>query len=271
VSTGKQDCWISLPITKYQSGTLRECAAQVVQEVEINVSVNGRYVHTLTCSPWDIEELAVGYLFFKNTIKSRLDIESVQINKAAGVAEVLLATKPEQPGNQKTQACETAEGKTSHKKPHFRDAAGLPFVESTLQVQAGQINSLAVHLEKNSLLFKKTGGVHSALLVKDNEVAAWFEDIGRHSAVDKLAGWCVLNDVDTANSILLFSGRVPYEIITKAIHLRCPIVISPGAPTNLSIELAALHGVTLIGFAKNGEFNVYTHPQRVLIIGRAEE
>ena len=63
--------------------------------------------------------------------------------------------------------------------------------------------------------------------------------------------------------MLLFSGRVPREIIARAIRIGFPVVISPGAPTNLSIQLACEHGVTLIGFAKSGKFNVYTHTARI--------
>ena len=95
------------------------------------------------------------------------------------------------------------------------------------------------------------------------DLVAWFEDIGRHNALDKLAGWCVMNGVDASDKVLLFSGRVPREIIARAIRIGFPVVISPGAPTNLSISLACEHGVTLIGFAKNGKFNVYTHTARI--------
>jgi len=95
-------------------------------------------------------------------------------------------------------------------------------------------------------------------------VVAWFDDIGRHIVLDKLVGWCVLNDYDASDCVLLFSGRVPQEIITKAIKLGCPIIVALGAPTSLSIKLAEQAGITLIGFARNGEFNIYSHPTRIL-------
>lgn len=69
--------------------------------------------------------------------------------------------------------------------------------------------------------------------------------------------------MDVSNKMLLFSGRVPREIIVKVIRLGCPVIASPGAPTNLSIDLAQRWGVTLVGFAKHGTFNVYTHPERI--------
>lgn len=268
------DSCISLPLHSYLEGSIRECNGQIIQEIEVNVLVNGRYVHTLTCSPWDVEELVVGYLFFKGLIRDRRDIDSVRFDTAEGMAEVSLSEealgeallKKRSSGSSLGDAhpSGTLDGATARKLPHYRDATGLQAIRSSLSVRAERVNSLAVMLEKDSLLFKRTGGVHSAILIKNNGVAAWFEDIGRHSAVDKLAGWCLLNDMDTQNSVLLFSGRVPYEIITKTIRLGSPIIISPGVPTNLSIDLAERYGVTLIGFAKDGLFNVYAHAERVL-------
>ena len=204
----------------------------------MSVALNGEHIYTLTCSPWDTEELVVGYLYLRGIITKKEQLAALKVDETAGIVEVCLHS-PDQ------------------------EAEALLIIESELKVSAIEVNTIANLLESNSALFKKTGGVHSAALVKDTKIIAWFEDIGRHSAVDKLAGWCVLNDYDTQNCVLLFSGRVPYEIIMKVIRLGCPVIISPGAPTNLSIDLAEQYGVTLIGFAKRGQFNVYSHPRRV--------
>lgn len=144
------------------------------------------------------------------------------------------------------------------------DAEGFLPVESDLTLQAAQVVERMALLEDRSLLFRRTGGVHSAVLVDQCGVVAWFEDIGRHSALDKLVGWCFLNGVDASDKMLLFSGRVPREIIVKVIRLGCPVVASPGAPTSLSMRLAQRWGVTLVGFAKRDVFNVYAHPERIV-------
>ena len=136
---------------------------------------------------------------------------------------------------------------------------------SDMQVAAATVNAAIALLERQSLLFRKTGGVHSAALADmRGRVLAWREDIGRHSALDKLVGWCVCSGERAAECMVLFSGRVPLEIVARVAALGCPLVVSPGAPTNLSIELAERSGLTLVGFAKHGRFNVYSHPERIV-------
>lgn len=122
-------------------------------------------------------------------------------------------------------------------------------------------------LETSSTLFHRTGGVHNAQLAHDGKVIASFSDLGRHNAVDKIAGWCFLNNTDTSDKVLVFSGRMPSEIISKVVTLGCPIIISRGAPTDLSLELAAQHGITVIGFTRADRFNVYTHEARFRDLG----
>ena len=263
-----QERYVTYPIIKFTDDGKRYSESQIIEEIEINVYVNNRYIHTLTCSPWNIKELVVGYLFYKNVIKCKQDLVAVHIDERLGIAEISLRSGSIKQGLDNLLVFSDTERMATHdiakKRPNYLDARGLPFISSSLRITAQQLNDLTSTLENHSPLFKKTGGVHSALLINDKNVLASFEDIGRHSAVDKLAGWCLLNSVNARDKVLLFSGRVPYEIITKTIRLGCPIIISPGAPTQLSIELAAKHGVSIIGFAKNGQFNVYTHAGRVV-------
>ena len=136
-------------------------------------------------------------------------------------------------------------------------------VRSALRIDPDDISSRIALLEQESDLFHLTGGVHSAALSCADGMVARFEDVGRHNALDKLVGWCVMGGVRVDDKMLLFSGRVPQEIMLKAIRLGVPVVVSPGAPTSLSVDLAEEYGVTLIGFAKRGHFNVYSHPERV--------
>ena len=238
---GLSQRFVRQPIKRYQNHELRDIVDDIIEEVEISVQANGRYVGTLTCSPWDLEEMVIGYLSLKGIVRDWRDFVSIDIDVAGGCAEVLLKVDPEN-----------------------LDALDLPMLESGLSLSPQKVIELAALLEQGSSLFRMTGGVHSAALVQGDEVLARFEDISRHSAMDKLAGWCLLNGVDGHEKVLLFSGRVPFEIITATIRLACPIIIARGAPTKLSVDLAEKHGVTVIGFAKQQQFNVYTHAERVL-------
>lgn len=222
----------------------------VIEEVVFSIVVNSELYRDVACSPWHIRELVVGSLFTAGRIDGADDIVSLEVDDAAGKVLVELACTRD------------PEGSVIDRVLCPVPTSAEPVLEPVLT--AREVSERIEFLEGGSRLFHRTGGVHSAVMVDEKgELVAWFEDIGRHNALDKLIGWCVLTGTDASDKILLFSGRVPREIIARAIRAGFPIVISPGAPTNLSIRLACDHGVTLIGFAKDGRFNVYTHSARI--------
>lgn len=223
----------------------------VIEEVVFTVLVNGEPYRDMACSPWRVRELVVGGLFTAGLIESADEIASLDIDEAGGVAAVALAATSRSSDG-------SAIDRVLRPVPSTKESPLAPMLT------AREVSERIEFLEGGSRLFHRTGGVHSAVMVDAaGELVAWFEDIGRHNALDKLVGWCVLNKVDASDKVLLFSGRVPREIIARTVRAGFPIVISPGAPTNLSIRLACDHGVTLIGFAKDGKFNVYTHEARI--------
>lgn len=221
----------------------------VIEEVVYAVTVDGRPFRDMTCSPWDVRELVMGNLYTAGKIDRADQVSRLDIDEDAGTVMV--------------EICDESAAAGSVVDRVLCPVQSAPkTVEPMLTAQ--EVTSRIGFLEGNSRLFHRTGGVHSAVMVDgEGELVAWFEDIGRHNALDKLAGWCVMNGMDASDKVLLFSGRVPREIIARAIRIGFPVVISPGAPTNLSIQLACEHGVTLIGFAKSGKFNVYTHTARI--------
>ncbi len=243
-----------------ETGAFIERPDAIVQEACLAVLVDGAPFLQTTCSPWDVEELVVGALFMAGAIERAGDLTDLDVDLAAGVASARLAP-----------AARAARGDAELRRVR-EGAAGPECAEARPHaavrgpvLAAAEVNRRIELLEDRSLLFRRTGGVHSAVLSDERGAAAWFEDIGRHSALDKLAGWCLLNGVGVADKVLLFTGRVPREIIVRAIRLGCPVVVSPGAPTDLSIRLAEDGGVTLVGFGKGGSFNVYSHPERIVL------
>ena len=223
----------------------------VIEEAFFTVLVDGEPVRDMTCSPWDIPELVIGGLFTSGLIDEASQVKSLNVDEDAGLVQVSTVAPDAVKARRESPAMPVAgEGAVG--------SADEPMLSPR------SVSSHIEFLEGNSHLFHRTGGVHSAAMVDHNgQMIAWFEDIGRHNALDKLAGWCLMSGTDTSDKVLLFSGRIPREIILRAIRMGFPMVISPGAPTNLSIDLACKHGITLIGFAKNGRFNVYTHPGRI--------
>ena len=131
-------------------------------------------------------------------------------------------------------------------------------------VTPGQVWNLSDRLEEMSVLFQQTGGVHNAALCAPTEVILFYEDVGRHNAVDKIFGRAFLNGISLEDKILVFSGRVSSEIVIKVGKMGLPVIISRSAPTDLGIEMAEKLGITIVGFAKGERMNVYTYPERIL-------
>ncbi|ALM75678.1 formate dehydrogenase accessory sulfurtransferase FdhD [Thermococcus barophilus] len=113
-------------------------------------------------------------------------------------------------------------------------------------------------------VWKKTGGTHwAALFDKEGNLLAFSEDIGRHNAVDKVVGYAVLRGLSLGELILASSGRMPYNMVKKAVNAGIPVVITKSPPTDKGVELAKKYGITLIGFARGKRFNVYSGEHRI--------
>jgi FdhD protein len=122
------------------------------------------------------------------------------------------------------------------------------------------IASLPDRLREGQELFSETGGLHAAgLFDASGRLAEIREDVGRHNAVDKVVGEAFLaNRVPLSDSILAVSGRSSFDILQKAAVAGIPCVVAVGAPSSLAVEIATEFGITLVGFARGGSFNVYT-------------
>lgn len=149
-----------------------------------------------------------------------------------------------------------------------REAIPQPYdhtIDSDIRIDAELIARLPDLLRSHQRGFAKTGGLHAAALVNAaGDVEAVFEDIGRHNALDKLIGHCVLSNRIPLDQVILFlSSRSSFELIQKAVMARAPVLATVGGPSSLAIETARQYGLTLLGFVRDGRFNVYSGEWRI--------
>lgn len=236
----------------------------VAREFPLTIILDNEELVTLLCTPKDLKYLAIGFLSSEGLVESKEEIRKIVVDDRRGVVRV-----------------ETSEGRGIAKEALFKrmitsgcgrgaafysaaDTTGQAKVESGMTVAAGDVLSLAREFQLRSQVYRATHGVHSAALCDTKNILLFAEDIGRHNAIDKIFGKCLIEDIPLADRMVITSGRMSSEIVLKVARRNIPIVISKAAPTDLAVELAARLGVTLIGFVRGKKMNVYTDGWRVV-------
>jgi len=253
-------------IIRVQDGREEEMIDQVASETAFTLLVNDQVLVSLLCSPVELDCMAIGFLLSEGLLHTREELLAVAVDEDAATVRVTLTALPtewESLFHRKTITSGCGQGVTFSQSANLRQ---LPRRQAPLLLSSEGIKSLLQKFRHSSDLYVQTGGVHSAALTDGREILLFAEDIGRHNAVDKLIGKAFLAGMAMDDKILLSSGRISGEIMTKVVRNRIPVLVSRTAPTCMSITTAADHGVTLIGFARGGRMNLYTHPGNIRIM-----
>jgi FdhD protein len=144
-------------------------------------------------------------------------------------------------------------------------SAQQPPLDSKRTARAGQLFTMMDALYAQGELYRATRGVHTSALADGEKILALAEDVGRHNTLDKIRGECLMRGIETRDQILLSTGRISSEMITKAAKMQVPIVASRTSPTSLALELARAWNIALIGYVRAEEMRVYWGVSRIVV------
>ncbi len=246
-----------------RDGVKESMPDQVTVEAPLTIFLNGEELVTLLCTPEKMDLLALGFLRSEGLLNSMDEVAALRLKEDEGLVDVKLKGAgglAERLYGKRTITSGCGKGTVFF---HALDALRSRPVTGSLKLPAGKAWELMRSLQDRAVLFKETGGVHSAAVADLSGIIFFFEDIGRHNAVDKIAGQCLKDDISLEDKVLITSGRLSSEMLLKAAKLKLPILLSRSAPTSLSIELAGALNITLAGFVRGRRMNIYTHGWRI--------
>ena len=248
---------------------------RVAVEEPMEVRVNGAPFAVIMRTPGADRDLAAGFLLAEDVIRTADEIGAIEycedadqegrdntinvtvLGDAVARLEVRLGDR--------RQVMMTASCGLCGRRTIESLQARVSAVAGKWRVPASVIASLPEQLRAAQEVFASTGGLHAAgLFDRSGVLQLSAEDVGRHNAVDKIAGRTLLAGQHPLDDrLLLVSGRTSFELVQKALLAGVPLIAAVSAPSSLAIDLATETGITLCGFVRGATFNIYSHPHRI--------
>ncbi|GMT46811.1 MAG: sulfurtransferase FdhD [bacterium] len=244
-------------ITRITEEDCLEFDDAVALERRLRISVNGLEVLRLYCSPVKIRELVVGLFMTEGVIRGNWCAGRMTVKYGRDIlVDIPAEGEVSLEGGTITSGC--LGGVTFERT--FADIA----VGEGIKIERESLRDLFAKFQRMSRLYELTGCIHNAAVSDIEKIIAHAEDIGRHNAVDKVIGHCILENITLEDKVMLVSGRLSSEMASKCARWKIPVVVSRAAPTSLAIDIAERSGITMIGFMRASRFNIYTHPYRII-------
>ncbi len=231
----------------------KEVSLRVVTEKPLTLFINSQEVVTMMTIGDHPEYLAVGYLINQNMLKDANEITAIDHDDDLGVIVVRTSveTSFEEKMKKKVRTSGCAQGTI------FGDVIDA-FDEIKLnpgaKLKTSWLYALTKKINTMPSLYLSVGAIHGCVLCKGDQPLAYMEDVGRHNAVDKIAGWMAMNNISADDKIFYTTGRMTSEMIIKTVMMGIPILVSRSGFTAWGVELARKAGLTLVGRARGKRF-----------------
>jgi FdhD protein len=240
-----------------RNGHRSSATGELPREFPLRLTVNGVELATLIASPHDLRFLVAGFLRMQGYVGSVDDFELLSVCEDYGIASVRIRGElPERSAPVLTSGCGAGISFRLPSAPSGKLPAG-----SCGTVSAGTLFSLFEELARHAQRYRRHGGIHSAAVGDAGGILLHAEDLGRHNAIDRLAGEALLKGIDISGKVLITSGRISSEMAAKAALLGVSVVASRTSPTDMAVTICEQAGISVVGYLKGDRFTVYAHPE----------
>jgi FdhD protein len=255
-----------VPRQAWRNGSASRGERTLAEEVPIAFSFDGTTHAVLMATPDDLEDFAVGFSYTEGIIAAPAEIAELDV---AGVADGIVL---------RMWLTGARSDAFAARRRRFVGPAGcgmcgleslaeanrtIPFASSDIQVSRQEIAEAVAVMSARQLLNRQTRAVHCAAYWRRDREVVIREDVGRHNALDKLAGALLHLAVSAALGIIVLSSRISIELVQKAGMMGAAIIVGISAPTALAVRTAESIGLTLVGVARDDGFEIFTHPERI--------
>ena len=235
----------------------------VVTEKPLTVFLNGQEIVTLMTIGDEPELLAVGFLLNQNMLRLGDKISGIEYEDDLDVVVVRTdrETDFEKVLKKKTITSGCAQGTVFG---DLMDKLSSISLSSSDRLRTSWLYELSKKINNTPSLYLEAGAIHGCVLCKQNHPLIYMEDVGRHNAIDKIAGYMFLNNIEPIDKIFYTTGRLTSEMVIKTVQMRIPILVSRSGFTAWGVELAREAGLTLVGRAKGRRFIALSGTERII-------
>jgi len=238
----------------------------VVVEAPLTIDIEGIETYTLLCTPSDTKELAAGFLLTEGIIENTSQITHLDhCEDVRDTIRVRLTDAVPKIGDAGRNLLIVSSCGACGSEDLDTRIQALPSVGDTLRFDSGLLRAARKALAGKQTLFERCGGTHAAgIYDSTGKIISFAEDAGRHNALDKAIGKCLLQDVPTAGLAAALSGRVSLEMVSKCARAGIELISAISAPTSLANEVADSCGITLCAFVRENRATIFTYPERLV-------
>jgi FdhD protein len=255
-----------VPRQAWRNGSASTGERILAEEVPVAFSYDGATHAVLMATPDDLEDFALGFSYTEGIVTTPAEIaELTVVSVAEGIvlrmwlagarSDAFAARRRRFVGPAGCGMCGLESLAEANRT--------IPMARDELRVSRQDIEEAVAALPASQLLNMQTRAVHAAAFWRPGRSPVLREDVGRHNALDKLAGALLRTDRSTADGVIVLSSRISIELVQKAGMMGAGIIVGVSAPTALAVRTAEMAGLTLVGIARDDGFEVFTHPERI--------